>query len=142
LLCLRNARAFPLLPAALASVPFGFVLVRVRVHEKRNNYVVLFPRFLVHFGAPGKQSLKSPCFVSSYFPCFNFFPTSIVSWKRNTRKIRVCFLCFHFPVFRLRPYHCSFNIRGAPVSLPCFLVVHIFGLHLSATSCLLPATAQ
>jgi len=31
LLCLRNARAFPLLPAALASVPFGFVLVRVRV---------------------------------------------------------------------------------------------------------------
>ena len=43
-------------------------------HEKRNNYVVLFPRFLVHFGAPGKQSLKSPCFVSSYFPCFNFFP--------------------------------------------------------------------
>ena len=31
LLCLRNARAFPLLPAALASVSFGFVLVRVRV---------------------------------------------------------------------------------------------------------------
>jgi hypothetical protein len=31
LLCLRIARAFPLLPAALASVPFGFVLVRVRV---------------------------------------------------------------------------------------------------------------
>jgi hypothetical protein len=31
LLCVRNARAFPLLPAALASVPFGFVLVRVRV---------------------------------------------------------------------------------------------------------------
>jgi hypothetical protein len=30
LLCLRNARAFPLLPAALASVPFGFVLVRVQ----------------------------------------------------------------------------------------------------------------
>jgi len=28
---LRNARTFPLLPAALASVPFGFVLVRVRV---------------------------------------------------------------------------------------------------------------
>ena len=28
----RNARAFPLLPAALASVPFGFVLVRVRVN--------------------------------------------------------------------------------------------------------------
>ena len=28
LLCLRNARAFPLLPAALASVSFGFVLVR------------------------------------------------------------------------------------------------------------------
>jgi len=31
LLCLRNARAFPLQPAALASVSFGFVLVRVRV---------------------------------------------------------------------------------------------------------------
>jgi len=35
LLCLRNARAFPLLPAALASVPFGFVLVRVRVRPWR-----------------------------------------------------------------------------------------------------------
>ena len=45
-------------------------------HEKRNNYVVLFPRFLVHFGAPGKQFQKSPCFVSSYFPCFNFFPST------------------------------------------------------------------
>jgi hypothetical protein len=32
---LRNARAFPLLPAALASVPFGFVLVRVRVQQDR-----------------------------------------------------------------------------------------------------------
>ena len=30
--------------------------------------------------------------------------TSIVSWKRSKRKIRVCFLCFLFPVFRLRPY--------------------------------------
>jgi len=27
--CSRNARAFPLVPAALASVPFGFELVRV-----------------------------------------------------------------------------------------------------------------
>jgi hypothetical protein len=35
LLCLRNARAFPLLPAALASVPFGFVLVRVRVPDMK-----------------------------------------------------------------------------------------------------------
>ena len=34
LLCLRNARAFPLLPAALASVLFGFVLVRVRRHSR------------------------------------------------------------------------------------------------------------
>jgi hypothetical protein len=34
LLSLRNARAFPLLPAALASVPFGFVLVRVRVRPE------------------------------------------------------------------------------------------------------------
>jgi len=31
LLCLRNARAFPLLPAALASVSLWFALVRVRV---------------------------------------------------------------------------------------------------------------
>jgi len=37
LLCLRNARAFPLLPAALASVPFGFVLVRVRVRVELSN---------------------------------------------------------------------------------------------------------
>jgi len=31
---LRNARAFPLLPAALASVSFGFVLIRVRVRVR------------------------------------------------------------------------------------------------------------
>jgi hypothetical protein len=55
-------------------------VLRFRLGNRNNhsaiqaNYVVLFPRFLVHFGAPGKQSLKSPCFVSSYFPCFNFFP--------------------------------------------------------------------
>ena len=29
--------------------------------------------------------------------------TFLVSWKRNTQKIWVCFLCFLFPVFRLRP---------------------------------------
>jgi len=33
---MRNARAFPLLPAALASVSFGFVLVRVRVRVREN----------------------------------------------------------------------------------------------------------
>ena len=36
-------------------------------HEKRNNYIGLFSRFLVHSGAPRKQFLKSPCFVSSNF---------------------------------------------------------------------------
>jgi len=36
LLVLRNARAFPLLPAALASVSFGFVLVRVRVRVRNH----------------------------------------------------------------------------------------------------------
>jgi len=35
-------------------------------HEKRNNHIGLFSRFLVHSGAPSrKQFLKSPCFVSS-----------------------------------------------------------------------------
>jgi len=65
-------------------------------HEKRNNHVVLFPRFLVHFGAPGKQFLKSPCFVSSYFPCFNFFPTRVHPGN-NPWKVRVSFL----PIFRV-----------------------------------------
>ena len=69
---LRATHARTLLPAALASVSFGFVLVRVRV------------RFLVHFGAPGKQSLKSPCFVSSYFPCFNFFPIHTMASQTET----------------------------------------------------------
>ena len=45
-----------------------------RFHGKRNIYVGLFCWFLVHSGAPRKQSLKSPCFVSSKFSCFNFFP--------------------------------------------------------------------
>jgi len=45
-------------------------------HEKRNNYIGLFSRFLVHSGAPRKQFLKSPCFVSSNFSCFNFFPST------------------------------------------------------------------
>jgi len=48
LLCLRNARAFPLLPAALASVPFGFVLVRVRVRMGLPLYVGLTLFFLSH----------------------------------------------------------------------------------------------
>jgi len=39
-LVLRNAHAFPLLPAALASVSFGFVLVRVRVRIFENSWVV------------------------------------------------------------------------------------------------------
>jgi len=38
---LRNARAFPLLPAALASVSFGFVLVRVRVRFKLSKKLAL-----------------------------------------------------------------------------------------------------
>jgi len=42
LLCLRNARAFPLLPAALASVPFGFVLVRVRVRFLPSTHYLLY----------------------------------------------------------------------------------------------------
>jgi len=55
LLCLRNARAFPLLPAALASVPFGFVLVRVRVRGLMSNFQMnanirsaFFPIFLLY----------------------------------------------------------------------------------------------
>ena len=48
-----------------------------RFHGKRNIYVGLFCWFLVHSGAPRKQSLKSPCFVSSNFSCFNFFPTYV-----------------------------------------------------------------
>jgi hypothetical protein len=34
-----RVRAFPLLPAALASVPFGFVLVRVRVINTSTNLI-------------------------------------------------------------------------------------------------------
>ena len=48
---------------------------------------------------------------SARSPCVSFLETRnarggtfIVFWKRNTRKTRVCFPCFHFPVFRLRPY--------------------------------------
>jgi len=44
---LRNARAFPLLPAALASVPFGFVLVRVRVRGVQES--------------AGKRKREDPC---------------------------------------------------------------------------------
>jgi hypothetical protein len=50
-------------------------------HEKRNNPIELFSRFLVHSGAPKKQSLKSPCFVPSDFSCFNFFPTYRFTWS-------------------------------------------------------------
>jgi hypothetical protein len=55
-----------------------------RFHGKRNIYVGLFCWFLVHSGAPRKQSLKSPCFVSSNFSCFNFFPIwyTISFWQR------------------------------------------------------------
>jgi len=54
-------------------------------HEKRNIHIGLFSRFLVHSGAPRKQFLKSPCFVSSNFSCFNFFPNDgfpdLLSWS-------------------------------------------------------------
>jgi len=38
LLCLRNARTFPLLPAALASVSFGFVFVRSSSLRSENEH--------------------------------------------------------------------------------------------------------
>ena len=44
LLCLRNARAFPLLPAALAFVSFGFVLLRFRVRSRCEYGVVHFSK--------------------------------------------------------------------------------------------------
>ena len=47
MLCLRNARAFPLLPAALASVSFGFVSVQVRVifreYEPKSDFCCTYP---------------------------------------------------------------------------------------------------
>jgi len=43
----------------------------------RNSLVGLFSWLLVHSGAPGKQSLESPCFVSSNFSCFNLFSNCI-----------------------------------------------------------------
>ena len=48
LLCLRNARAFPLLPAALASAPFGFVLVRVRVNRYLETTDIASQLFSIH----------------------------------------------------------------------------------------------
>jgi hypothetical protein len=51
----------------------------------------------------GKNSARGP-YVSFLETRNAQGDTFIVSWIRNTRKIRVCFLCFHFPVFRLRPY--------------------------------------
>ena len=55
---LRNARAFPLLPAALASVPIGIVSVRVRVRRG----CLLCPQF--HFGprcsGVGSQTHRIP----------------------------------------------------------------------------------
>ena len=45
-----------------------------------------------------KQRTKPICFVSrnQKRPGHHFY-TCIVSWKRNTRKIRLCFLCLLFP---------------------------------------------
>jgi len=58
LLCLRNARAFPLLPAALASVPFGFVLVRVRVRPLQGKLVYIIAiGFLVPGGSGETREL-------------------------------------------------------------------------------------
>ena len=48
-----------LLPAALASVPFGFVLVRVRVlvHYAPSNPLIAWPRTQLKFCAEEHQSL-------------------------------------------------------------------------------------
>ena len=57
LLCLRNARAFPLLPAALASVPFGFVLVRVRVRVSMRTYF----KHVLAYDNVSEQARKGLC---------------------------------------------------------------------------------
>jgi len=57
-------------------------------HGKWNIHVGLFSWFLAHSGAPRKQSLKSPCFVSSNFSCFNFFPTKEL-WNYLATRLRL-----------------------------------------------------
>ena len=69
LLCLRNARAFPLLPAALASVPFGFVLVRVRVRHARRRATINVVDF------------------SDVTTCQNMVDVSDVATCQNIRKV-------------------------------------------------------
>jgi len=41
-----HRRAFPLLPAALASASFGFVLVRDRVHKHATKYTLMYMHLL------------------------------------------------------------------------------------------------
>jgi len=63
LLCLHNARAFPLLPEALASVPFGFVLVRVRVPKYvQTNFVVT--------SAGGRSRISHSAISRNYYVVF------------------------------------------------------------------------
>ena len=52
---MRASHACTLLPAALASVPFGFVLVRVRV---RVTLLSMRPRYLDVYPVPNRGDLK------------------------------------------------------------------------------------
>jgi hypothetical protein len=54
--CLRNARAFPLQPAALASVPFGFVLVRVRVQR----FIIQSFKWAISYRQSSTYTSKNP----------------------------------------------------------------------------------
>ena len=59
----------PLLPAALASVPFGFVLVRVRVHSSCSTLLGdKFSRF------ESKHQIKH----------------SLLGWARRARGLKIC----------------------------------------------------
>jgi len=59
LLCLRNVRAFPLLPAALASVSFRFVLVRVRVRYGPAAWCVCSLTFVAVYGSTGSKQCQA-----------------------------------------------------------------------------------
>ena len=74
LLCLRNARAFPLLPAALASVPFGFVLVRIRVTARCAWYLDMKKRDIVRKN-----------WINSALDRHNYGTLRLISWHEKKR---------------------------------------------------------
>jgi len=133
LLCLRNARAFPLLPAALASVPFGFVLVRVRVqglHDLGNS----IPPFatITNGSSLHWRQLRNLLLSPTCTPCTwlikAFWDLQVLNRRRSRQRATQWACHLLLSTFTPRPVTNKGSIKGAKKSSTSFFFVRLFSI--------------